>query len=64
MSEIYASDQQLAKRFAVHRATIWRWANDPESGFPKPVALSPGCTRWKLADINAWEQTRTVGGAP
>jgi len=29
-----------------------------DSNFPKPVKLSPGTTRWKLADIEAWETTR------
>lgn len=55
----YISDKQLAEQFGVHRPTIWRWAkNDPT--FPKPVRLSPGCTRWKLAEIEAWEAAREV----
>lgn len=57
MSEIFISDMHLSKRFGVHRTTIWRWVKaDPE--FPKPVILSAGCTRWKLADIVAWEQAK------
>lgn len=56
---MYLSDKQLGERFAVSRITVWRWAkNDPL--FPKPVSLSSGCTRWKLADIEAWEATRQV----
>ena len=48
------SDKQVATRFGVHRMTPWRWVKtDPT--FPQPVKLSPGCTRWKLADIEAWE---------
>jgi prophage regulatory protein len=53
----YLSDQQVARRYGVHRSTPWRWVKaDPT--FPKPVILSPGCTRWKLVDIVVWEQTR------
>jgi prophage regulatory protein len=58
--QVYFSDSQLASRFHVSRQTIWRWvANDPE--FPTPIKLSPGCTRWKLSAIEAWESSK--GGA-
>lgn len=57
MAEIYLSDTQLAARYNVHRATPWRWAQDGR--FPKPVSLSPGCTRWKLSDIETWETSRS-----
>lgn len=54
MSDTYLTDAKLAARYGVHRTTPWRWVqNDPS--FPKPLNLSPGCTRWKLADIEAWE---------
>ena len=57
MNETYLSYAQLAARYGVHRATLWRWAKtDPN--FPKPVSLSPGCTRWKLSAVEAWEATR------
>lgn len=53
----YVSDKQVADRFGVSRITIWRWVKvDPT--FPRPVAFSPGCTRWKLVDIEAWEAAR------
>lgn len=54
---MYLSDKQLSERFGVTRPTIWRWhRTDPK--FPRAVSLSPGCTRWKLADIMAWESAR------
>jgi prophage regulatory protein len=52
-SHIYVSDQELAARYRVHRCTIWRWVSS--CGFPIPVHLSPGCTRWRLSDVCAWE---------
>ena len=55
----YLSDLQLAARYNVHRATIWRWPDSRD--FPRPVKFSPGCTRWRLADVEAWE-TRLEGG--
>lgn len=50
---IYISDTQAAARFSVSRATIWRWTQHGK--FPKPFKLSPGCSRWKLSDIENWE---------
>ncbi len=50
----WLADSQIAKRYGVTRQTVWRWnANDPK--FPKPIKLSPGCTRWKLSSIETWE---------
>ena len=55
----HAADLQLADRYGVSRATVWRWVQ--RGKFPKPVKLSPGCTRWRLADVEAWEAEQ--GGA-
>ena len=60
--ETYLSGIQLAARYSVHRTTPWRWAkSDPT--FPKPVTLTPGCTRWKLSEIEAWEASRATAAA-
>lgn len=54
MTEIYISDIGVSARYGVHRVTPWRWVKtDPT--FPRPVCLSPGCTRWKLSDLVNWE---------
>ncbi|MBT4129243.1 MAG: AlpA family phage regulatory protein [Candidatus Marinimicrobia bacterium] len=53
---LYQSDKQVANRFEVSRATVWRWVK--EGLFPKPVKLSAGCTRWKLSDIEQWEAAK------
>jgi prophage regulatory protein len=31
--------------------------------FPKPVSLSRGCTKWKLADLEAWEAAKAANSA-
>lgn len=57
MTNAYVSDVQLAKRYGVHRTTLWRWAKtDP--AFPRPMKLSLQCSRWRMADIEAWEAQR------
>ena len=45
----YASDVQLAQRYSVSRATIWRWHS--EGRLPSPLKLGPNCTRWKLSAV-------------
>jgi prophage regulatory protein len=58
MGESYLSDRQLGERWGVHHLTPRRWLKtDPT--FPKPYRLTPGCTRWKLSEIEAWEASRT-----
>lgn len=62
MPETYLSDLNLAARFGVHRMTPWRWLKtDP--AFPKPVKLSPGCSRWKLSKIEFWEAAKSKNAA-
>ena len=58
---IYLSDKQLGARFGVHRTAIWRWVR--EGDFPAPVQLSKGCTRWRLANVEAWELAKSEQAA-
>ncbi len=38
----------------VSPATIWRWARDPQSGFPKPFRLGAGTTVFDAAQVEAF----------
>ncbi|MEY8142143.1 helix-turn-helix transcriptional regulator [Falsihalocynthiibacter sp. CO-5D18] len=52
--ECFLSVRDVGKRYSVSRQTIWRWSkNDP--AFPKPVNISMGTTRWRLADLQRYE---------
>ena len=55
---IYLKDTELAARFRVKRQSVWRWVRS--DGFPAPVKLSPGCSRWRLSDVEAWEQSKAA----
>jgi len=56
-SKTYLSVRHVADRFDVSPNTIWRWtATNPE--FPRPIKLGPGCTRWLLAELEAYEASR------
>ena len=47
--------EAVAERFGVSKNTIWRWVR--EGKFPAPVKLGENCTRWRIADITAWENS-------
>jgi prophage regulatory protein len=49
----YYTDKEAGLRIGVSRVTIWRWVK--KGNFPKPLKLSAGCTRFRLEDIEAWE---------
>ena len=55
--QVYMSDKEVAERFSIGRATVWRWVK--EQGFPSPIRLSENCTRWRLEDVVAWEAKRS-----
>jgi prophage regulatory protein len=57
MSTVYLNDREVAARYGLHRLTPYRWVRDDPS-FPRPVKLSPGCTRWRLADLENWESAK------
>jgi prophage regulatory protein len=60
MADCYVSKAKVAARYGVHRTTLWRWEKiDPT--FPRPVTLSSGCVRWRLTDLEAWEDAKSVG---
>ena len=53
----FLSDKQVGQRYGVDRAAIWRWRKvDPD--FPEPLKLTPGTTRWRLSDLETWEESR------
>lgn len=57
----YLSDRDLMARFSVSRASIWRWLS--VGLLPAPVHLTPGTTRWRLADIEEFETRRLAASA-
>lgn len=55
----YLTDKQTALRFSVSRQSIWRWAN--AGSFPKPIKLSEGTARWRVADLEKFEAEKAAG---
>lgn len=48
----------VAARYSLKAPTVWLWARTRREGFPQPVRLTPGCSRWRLADLERWESER------
>jgi predicted DNA-binding transcriptional regulator AlpA len=59
MAEVYLSNRQIGARYNVHHLTPRRWLKDDPT-FPRPVKLTPGCTRWRLSEIEAWEASKAA----
>ena len=51
---LFLQDKAVAERYGVSRATIWRWVT--EGRISAPIRLTEGCTRWRLADLEKFEQ--------
>lgn len=62
MPEVFVTDAQIAARYSVHRTWPWRKSKTDKT-FPRPVKLSPQCTRWRLSDIEKWEAARNSDAA-
>jgi prophage regulatory protein len=57
--ERYIDRKEIRGRYPVVDTTIWRWINDLNVGFPRPVKLGQnGRDFWWLPEVLAWEQKR------
>ena len=45
----FYTDKYLAGRYQLNRQAVWEWAR--AGRFPKPVRLSPQCSRWRGSDV-------------
>lgn len=52
-NQVFLSVGMVAKRYAVSVNSIWRWKR--EGDFPRPKKIGQRSTRWRLADLEAWE---------
>lgn len=53
----------MRTRYRVSGSTIWKWAADPQSGFPKPFKLGANTTVWRLTDLLEWEEKQAAKGS-
>ena len=56
----YMRVKQVAARYGVSSATIWRWSNDLD-GFPKPLRIKRGTTAWSEAELDDFDRRAEDG---
>lgn len=54
----FLRDIEVAIRYNISRSTVWRWVKANQ--FPKPIKFGLASTRWRIKDLESWEQTQTV----
>ncbi|KEQ12445.1 hypothetical protein GZ77_18130 [Endozoicomonas montiporae] len=62
-SELYLTRQQVLGRYRIGNTTLYRWMNDDNVNFPKPVQMGPRCVRWKQSLLEHWEKQRQTEAA-
>ncbi|UTH45327.1 helix-turn-helix transcriptional regulator [Loktanella salsilacus] len=53
--KLYLTVREVAVRYGVDAATIWRWRKNAANSFPQPHDFGPQTKRWKIADLDAWD---------
>ena len=48
----------LAKTGHKNRVSLWRFANDPKSDFPRPIRIGPNAVGWFEDEVDAWLESR------
>ena len=59
----FLRDVAVAERYGVSRQTVWRWVKHLD-GFPNPIHLSPGTSRWRLSELLQFEAGRLEQSKP
>ncbi|MFK0572915.1 helix-turn-helix transcriptional regulator [Endozoicomonas sp.] len=55
-THILLSRSEVLDRYGIGNTTLYRWLSDGR--FVEPIRFGPRCIRWKLQDLEAWEQQR------
>ncbi len=62
MTRQFLTDSDLAARYGISRATVWRWTS--AGRLPPPVRLGEATTRWPLEGVIQYEQKLAAETAP
>lgn len=52
----FLTDRQVAARYGIDRTTVWAWKR--KGALPAPIKLGESVSRWRLADLQAFEEQR------
>ncbi|GAA4650840.1 hypothetical protein GCM10023116_31230 [Kistimonas scapharcae] len=54
----YLSRTEVLSRYGIGNTTLYRWINDEEIQFPKPIQLGARCVRFLVSSLDQWETQR------
>lgn len=54
----YLTLKEVTANIKIASSTLYRWIDDGK--FPRPVRLGENCVRWRVADLKAWQESRSV----
>lgn len=57
----YVTDREVARRYDISRACVWRWA--AEGVIPRPVKLAANTSRWDVRELDRFEAERAERAA-
>jgi predicted DNA-binding transcriptional regulator AlpA len=52
----YVTAKYIARRFGISLSSVWKW--NAAGKLPKSVRFSSQITRWRVSDLDAWENER------
>jgi predicted DNA-binding transcriptional regulator AlpA len=61
-NERYLSARQVQTRYGITDMTLWRWLQNDELSFPRPLYINRR-RYFDEADLMAWERQRASGKA-
>jgi prophage regulatory protein len=62
MTRQFLTDSDLAARYGISRATVWRWTS--AGRLPPPIRLGEATTRWPLEGVLQYEQKLAAEPTP
>lgn len=55
----YLTASQVRTRYQISASTLWRWEQDPDLAFPKPMRIGKK-KLYSLMAVEAWEEMQTL----
>ena len=55
--EVFLTGPQVQRRYQKSHVSIWRWVEDSELGFPKPIKIRR-LNYFRLSELEEWESAQ------
>ncbi|RWP80471.1 DNA-binding protein [Mesorhizobium sp.] len=58
----YLTAKQVHARYGITDMTLWRWLNNSELNFPRPIVITKR-RYFKVDEVLEWERSRAIQAA-